>query len=157
MTFLKTPLGEEPVIVEGRFEASPQRVFRAWTDPSEIPKWFGPGDNKVKSARIDLRVGGNWRFDYGRREGQLDWFEGEYLEVVPDRRLVFTWKHTREYDDGRIEETAASKVSIDIDEIDQSSSVRLVHEAIVQAEGRTGVGQGWEGTFINLVEYLQVR
>ena len=58
LPFLKSPPGETPVIVEGLFAASPDRVFRAWTEADEVLKWFGPGStwSSGTAARIPART-----------------------------------------------------------------------------------------------------
>ena len=56
--FLRSAPGSDPIVVEGTFAASPERVFRAWTRPEEVRKWFGQQPDSLESAEIDLRVGG---------------------------------------------------------------------------------------------------
>ncbi len=157
LPFLKSPLGDEPVVVEGHFNASPERVFRAWTDGKEMKAWFGPGGNGLYTARVDARVGGRWRLDYGDNNGQRDVLEGQYLEVVTDSRLVFSWIHERRFDDGHVEKTAPSQVTVTFAATSDGTFVRLVHERIVKKAGRLGVGEGWNGTFARLEEYLATR
>ncbi|MEO0997762.1 MAG: SRPBCC domain-containing protein [Pseudomonadota bacterium] len=152
MPFLKSEPGAEPVVVEGIFRAPPDRVFRAWTDENEVASWFGPGDGRLASAQIDLRVGGAWRFDYGLHEGRRDVLRGEYLDILPGKRLVFSWVHERTTADGEVEVTPGSQVSITFDAAGGGTSVRLVHERISRETGRLGVGEGWSGTFVNLTK-----
>ena len=58
MSFLKSPAGTDPVIVEGLFRAPVARVYRAWTDPAQLVAWFGPAPKAMVSAEADVRVGG---------------------------------------------------------------------------------------------------
>lgn len=90
-SFVRTEPGDDPIIVEGFFTAPPARVFRAWTDPRVVEQWFGPAPNTLHSAAIDLRPGGSWVFLESSDASGSVGFEGEYLVVEPDRRLVFTW------------------------------------------------------------------
>ena len=154
LPFLKSPLGDEPVVVEGHFNAPPERVFRAWTEKDEIESWFGPGGNGVHTAEVDLRVGGRWRFDYGPGSKQRDVLEGKYLEVVTGSRLVFSWIHERRFDDGRVETTTPSRVTITFAATHEGTFVRLVHERIARKAGRLGVGEGWSGAFASLEQHL---
>ncbi|MEM8816120.1 MAG: SRPBCC domain-containing protein [Pseudomonadota bacterium] len=157
LPFLKPPVGGETVIVEAVFKTSPERAFRAWTNEDEVVAWFGPGNSKLQTAEIDLRVGGRWRFDYGTADGRQDVLEGEYREIEADKRLVFTWIHTRSFRDGRVESTPASQVTVTFTESGDSVLVRLAHERIVTGEGRLGVSEGWSGTFVNLEAHLGAR
>jgi len=154
LPFLKSPLGDEPVVVEGHFNVSPERVFRAWTDSQEVKAWFGPGGEGAHVVTVDPRVGGRWRLDYGLNKGQRDVLEGKYLEVVANSRLVFSWIHERRFDDGRVETTAPSQVTVTFAATPDGTFLRLVHERIVKKAGRLGVGEGWNGTFASLENYL---
>lgn len=151
--FLKSPSGADPIIVEGLFKASAQRLFEAWTSPDDVKEWFGPGPGTLDEAEIDLQEGGAWRFAYGARDGQSDELSGLYEEINAPKRLVFSWVHTRTFEDGRLPiKTAASKVTITFEDRDGGGFVRLVHEAISSEDGRMGVGSGWEGTFTRVAD-----
>jgi uncharacterized protein YndB with AHSA1/START domain len=71
-------------------KATPQDVFRAWTDPRLLQQWLCPDPGVVREVTCDPVVGGRYRlvmvFDHGAHE-----VTGEYLEVDPPHRLVFTW------------------------------------------------------------------
>jgi uncharacterized protein YndB with AHSA1/START domain len=75
------------------FDAPRERVWREWTDPECFADWFGGRESEVPLASVsmDVRPGGSWRLtmfaEPGRRE--INW-QGEYREVVPPERLVFT-------------------------------------------------------------------
>lgn len=150
MNFLQSEPGAEPVIVEGIFNVPPERLFRAWTEPEEIVKWFGIRPHSVATAEIDLRVGGRWRFvleEGGERSAQL---EGAYLTIEPDRKLVFSWAYVVRFPDGRTEETAHSQVAVTFTPHGRATRVHLTHRSIEAAEGRIGVGRGWESSFASL-------
>ena len=154
MRFLQSEVGVDPIIVEGFIRAPLARVYRAWTDPEQIVKWFGLKAGSMVSASIDLRVGGQWRFvmhedDHGRVS-----LQGTYSIVEPEKRLCFTWSHLREHADGRREETPHSTVTVTFRAEGASTHVHLRHEDIRAAEGRKGVGSGWETSFESLVELL---
>ncbi|CAN5181558.1 SRPBCC family protein [soil metagenome] len=75
------------------FDAPPAKVFAAWLDPAEIGEWmFGPEvrDETIVSLENDPVVGGRFRFVVDRAGQRLE-HVGEYLEIVPGQRLVFTW------------------------------------------------------------------
>lgn len=78
--------------IERRFAAPPERVFAAWTDPALAGRWLfrGGPTSERGSTELDPRPGGRWTIT-DRREGTDDTASGEYLEVEPPRRLVFTF------------------------------------------------------------------
>ena len=110
MSVLKSAPGADPLLVEDVFDAPVQRVFRAWTEPGEIVKWFGVPPSLASSAEIDLRVGGNWRISFGPNEQPTSCFQGVYDEIVPDSKLVFTWAHVDYRAEGGPMTTPASRV-----------------------------------------------
>lgn len=71
------------------FEATPQRLWKAFTDPEEIPKWWD--DTKVD--KHDLKVGGAWRFVSGGQDGQENAFHGEFKEIDEPHKLVRTFEY----------------------------------------------------------------
>ena len=72
------------------FKASRQRVFRAWTEPELMMRWFVEGDGNMSVCDIDLREGGQYRLE-GEMGGKRWRIWGSYLEVKPPEKLVYTW------------------------------------------------------------------
>jgi uncharacterized protein YndB with AHSA1/START domain len=89
---------EEAVLTEERgrlfiqriFAASRDRVWKAWTDPELIAQWWGPADFTAPVIKVELREGGRYLYAMRSPEGQDFWSTGEYREIVPMERLVFT-------------------------------------------------------------------
>ncbi len=153
MTFLVTEPGAEPVIVEGWFGAEPARVFRAWTDPDEVMKWFGHPQNRIASAEIDLRPGGAWRFTFPGADEKSFGFEGAYEDVSPHDRLVFSWRRFDADRSGASESGPFSRVEVAFSPKGAGTTVRLVHRALPD-DARRNVGAGWGGAFENLEKVL---
>lgn len=153
--FLKTVPGETPVITEADFAASPARLFKAWTEPDEIRAWFGGGPGRVTDAVIELRIGGAWRFSFNDEPGIINALRGEYLEIVPNRRLVFSWIHQKSDQGGAIEETATSQVTVEIVPNGIGARMTVRHEGIVRESGRFGVSEGWSYGLSSLIEMLK--
>lgn len=68
-------------------------VWKMWTDPKEVVKWWGPADYTSPSAQLDLRQGGQYVFAMRAPEyqgGKESFTSGEYKEIVPMKKLVFT-------------------------------------------------------------------
>jgi uncharacterized protein YndB with AHSA1/START domain len=78
------------VLITREFDAPRHLVYRAWTTPELIRRWWGGDRGECTSAEVDLRVGGKWRYVMTANAGFEVAFRGEYVEVVPDERLVCT-------------------------------------------------------------------
>jgi uncharacterized protein YndB with AHSA1/START domain len=78
------------ILVTRYFDAPKHLVYRAWTTPELIKRWWSAKRGEVTIADVDLRVGGTWRWVMIANGGLEVAFHGEYLEIVPDERLVFT-------------------------------------------------------------------
>ena len=83
---------QDVVTAEIFIAAPPERVFQALTDPSQPTKWWGQqGLYRVTEWNADVRVGGKWSSLGMGADGKSFTVEGEYLEIDPPRRLVYTW------------------------------------------------------------------
>jgi uncharacterized protein YndB with AHSA1/START domain len=76
-------------VMERVFDAPPELVWKALTEPERIPRWWGPRDTSMTVVEMDVRVGGSWRWVSHSSEGDAP-FAGTYLEVVPHERIVHT-------------------------------------------------------------------
>jgi uncharacterized protein YndB with AHSA1/START domain len=78
------------VLITREFDAPRHLVYQAWTTPELIKRWWSANRGEVTSAEVDLRVGGKWRWVMVTHRGFEVAFHGEYRELVPAERLVFT-------------------------------------------------------------------
>ena len=83
------PSDEEILITRG-FDAPRHLVYRAWTTPELVRRWWSGRRGEMRSAEIDLRVGGRWRYVMVSEGGHEVAFHGEYREIVPNERIVTT-------------------------------------------------------------------
>ena len=83
------------ILITREFAAPRHLVFRAWTTPELVRRWWHAGRGEMAAAEIDLRVGGRWRFAMVTPSGFDVVFSGEYREMVPDERLVWTESYER--------------------------------------------------------------
>jgi uncharacterized protein YndB with AHSA1/START domain len=81
---------DEQILITREFDAPRHLVYRAWTTPELVKRWWSGGHGEVTIAEIDLRVGGMWRYVLIASEGFEVGFHGEYREIVPDERIVST-------------------------------------------------------------------
>jgi len=84
------PTARHELVLERVFDATPDRVYRAWTDPEVLKKWFAPKPFTTPVAELDVRPGGASTIVMRGPDGTEYPNRGVYLEVVPNRRLVST-------------------------------------------------------------------
>lgn len=81
---------DEQILVTRTFEAPKHLVYRAWTTPELVSRWWPGRRGTMVSCEIDLRAGGTWRYVMTATEGYEVAFHGEFRELVPDERIVYT-------------------------------------------------------------------
>ena len=127
-------------------KAPRELVFAAWTDPEQLKKWFGPDEDfVVPLAKVDLRVGGKYRIQMKRSDGEFHTAVGTYREVEPPKRLVFTWaweKDGSEPDFGEVEPTEML-VALEFFPRDKQTELVLTQEKFASVESRDRHEHGW--------------
>jgi uncharacterized protein YndB with AHSA1/START domain len=81
---------DEQILITREFNAPKHLVYKAWTTPELVKRWWNAKRGEVTIAEIDLRVGGRWRYVMVAEGGQEVGFHGEYREIVPNERIVST-------------------------------------------------------------------
>jgi uncharacterized protein YndB with AHSA1/START domain len=82
---------DEQILISREFDAPRHLVYKAWTTPELVKRWWSANRGEVTLADIDLRVGGRWRYVMVTTDGGLEvGFHGEYREIVPNERIVST-------------------------------------------------------------------
>ena len=120
-----------------RLKAPPQKVYEAWTQPEKMTRWWGvTGHARAPIAETDLRVGGHFRVQFWTPDGEHHSVSGVYREIVPDRRLVFSWawQSTPERE---------SQVTIDLKADNDGTLLTLTHEQFFDVAARDGHNRGW--------------
>lgn len=92
---MENRIAEEPsertLVITRIFDAPRSLVFNAWTEPAHRMRWWGLKGFTVTSCEMDLRPGGAWRLSMRSPEGREDRQVGNFREIVPPERLVFTY------------------------------------------------------------------
>src|ERR671919_2700108 len=78
------------ILITREFDALKHLVYRAYTEPDLIRRWWSGERGEVTSVEVDLRVGGRWRYVMTANEGFEVAFHGEFREIVPNERIVNT-------------------------------------------------------------------
>ncbi len=140
---------ERELVVTRNFNGSARIVSEAWTKPALLKRWWAPKSSGLSllSCETDVRVGGNYRFEFGT-EGSISMaFFGRYIEVIPDSRLVWT---NDESDGGAI-------TTVTFEEKDGKTLV-VMHELYSSKEALddviAGMAGGFHETFVQLDELL---
>lgn len=89
-----TPGNDRDLVLIRIFDAPPEKLFRAWTDPELMKQWFVPRPWTLSKVESDVRAGGSSLVVMRDPEGQEYPNPGVYLEVVPNKKLVFTDAYT---------------------------------------------------------------
>ena len=132
-----------------RYPVAPEKVWRAWTDPEAVKRWWGPGPGEpVAVAELDVRVGGRFRIVFGGARGTDHEVQGTYREVVPHRRLVFTWTWPNSTPERE------SLVTIAFKAVDGGTELDFRHEQLFDEKVRDDHKRGWSGSLDKLAEFL---
>ncbi len=143
-------LDERPSLTITRtYGAGPEKVWRAWTDADAVRIWWGPGNEPVSLAELDVRVGGRYRIVFGGPEGKSYECHGVYKEVVPLRRLVFTWIRPD------LPPQPESLVTITLRAARGGTELVFRHEQFADQAVRDDHNQGWSGAFAKLDGFLR--
>jgi uncharacterized protein YndB with AHSA1/START domain len=81
---------DKEIVITRTFNAPRRLVFEAWTKPEHVRQWYGMRPLKMTVCEIDLSVGGRWRYVLRSPDGSEHGFGGEYKEITPPERLVYS-------------------------------------------------------------------
>jgi uncharacterized protein YndB with AHSA1/START domain len=146
-----TTLAEKPSLTLNRsYPVAPEKVWRAWTDAQALKRWWGPdGDDAVSVADLDVRRGGKFRIVFGGPEGKAHEVQGTYREVVPNRKLVFTWKWPNSTPERE------SLITIELRAAGGGTEFVLRQEQFFDATVRDNHRRGWTESFVKLDKFLR--
>jgi len=141
----------EGITITRVFDAPREQVWKEWTEPERFADWYGGGEAEVpvSAVSMDVREGGRWRATMfagpGRRE--IQW-KGEYREVVPPERLVFTVSD-------QPGEDAWELVTVILTDLgDGRTEMHFEQRGQLPPEVYERAGQGWSTFFDRMAERL---
>ena len=139
------PRARPSLTFKRRLNASPEKVYAAWTDPQKLVQWFGRADARRETMRaeIDLRVGGRYRVSFSIPTGEYFEVGGAYREVIPNERLVFSWAwhSTPERE---------SLLTVSLQQDGNGTLLTLHHAQLHDEAARAGHERGWLAALTNL-------
>lgn len=138
------------VKAEIEIAASPARVFQSLTDATELAAWWGSDDMyRTSDWKVDLRPGGKWSALAHAADGTAMTVDGEFLEVDPPRRLVFTWRSS--WDD-----YAVTTVRYDLEATTAGTRVRITHTGFGDRDmAAADTGDGWKRVLEWLADHYE--
>lgn len=143
-------MAEEPassITVYHHFDAGQSAVWRAWTDPAIVSRWWGSDpDGVVTSAALDVRPGGRFAISFQDSSGDVHTSTGEYLRVEEPTELEFTWSWLSETN-------PPSRVSVVFATDDTGTRMRFVHGEL-RGGSDHDYADGWRRTFAKLDRVL---
>jgi uncharacterized protein YndB with AHSA1/START domain len=157
------PFATDPatdLVLERRADVAPDAVWRAWTDPDQLVRWFTPAPWSTVSATLDLRPGGVFHTTMRSPEGEEYPNAGCFLEVVEGRRLVFTSALGPDYRpavvaDGDFPFTAVVDILPDGDGTLYRATALHPDPATRQQHEEMGFADGWGAAWDQLVALIQ--
>jgi len=126
------------------FPASIEHLYALWTREELLKLWFCPGkDMTIPVAETDPREGGSYRIIMQDKDGQTYSPSGTYETVVPNEKLVFTWKWA--------DSEVVTRVTLEFRAIgDNETELTLIHDGFPESGIRGRHSEGWEGCLSRL-------
>ena len=142
------------VVAKRRFRASRERVFLAFTDPTELPRWFSPSEDiTTEVIDLELRAGGAYRFGFHLPDGKVNYVLGTFEELSPPEKLAFTWTWAEPDPHAGIE----TLVTVELIEHGDETEVVVTHDRFPNEKTRARHDKGWQGTFDGLAKLLEAE
>jgi uncharacterized protein YndB with AHSA1/START domain len=156
--------GSRELIITRIFDAPPELVWKAWTEPQHFKKWWGPKDYTSPHCKMDLKVGGRYHACMRSAEGQEFWSSGTYREIEPMKKIVFTDSFADA--EGNLVPASYYKmpgewpmemlVSITFEALaDSKTKMTLRHSGLPAGQMLEMTGSGWNESFDKLAESLK--
>lgn len=157
----ESTMSPDAIIIERVFEASVEVIWEMWTKPEHFKQWYGPQGFTVPVAEMDVRVGGKRLICMASPDGSMKmWTVGEFVEVAPYNRLVFTESPADEA--GNVLSPTAvgmpahfpdsTEVTVLLEEVGGRTKMMMTHAGM---PAESGAGGGWSQAFDKLAEYVE--
>lgn len=128
-------------------KAEVTKVFAAWTKPDLMKQWFAPGTMTVAFAEADVRIGGRYSIQMKKDDGESNTTWGNYLEIIPQRKLVFTWGWEGE-------DRYETLVTVEFEEKKAGTEVTITHERFQNTEHTKMHTEGWNACLDSLEKHM---
>ena len=155
----------DAVVIERIFDAPVDLIWKMWVQPEHFKQWYGPEGFTVPVAEMDVRVGGKRLvcMETQTPDGSMKiWTTGEYTEVVPNKRLVYTDSMADENGNAispsaqgmnNDEYPTTTEVTVLLEDLDGRTKMILTHAGI--PANQQGASQGWEQSFAKMTGHIE--
>ncbi len=133
---------KDSLTITREIPGEPEKIFRALTEPAELMRWWG--GRGLTRAHVNLRPGGEYRFEFESAGGETRWVKGQYQVVEPSRRIVMTWFSSRHPD-------LRNSVEFRLEPAAGGTHLTLVHSGLA---GRPEVFQEYEKSWTDALGSL---
>lgn len=153
---------QRDLIITRTFDAPRDLVWKAWTDPEHVMRWWGPQYFTSPVCKIDLRVGGKYLFCMRAPDGQDYYSTGVYQEIVPPERIVYTDNFADA--DGNVipastygmsDEYGETLVTVTFEDAGGKTRMTLRHEGIPAGDMAENTEAGWSTSLDKLADSLK--
>ena len=140
-------LGERELLIVRVFDAQRELVFKAWSKPEHLTRWFGPEGLTMPVCEMDFRSGGIFRFAFRGPDGKEYPFDGSYVEIVEPERIVFR---------GNIHDVPGQDVmtTVTFDEHEGKTKLTVHQTYAFESDATRGASVGWSQTLDHLAEFV---
>lgn len=152
---------KDAVVIERIYDASIDLIWQLWTEPQHFKQWYGPNGFKVPVSEKDVRVGGRHLCCMESPDGTMKmWTTGEFTEVVPKTRLVYTESPSDENGNIMSPEQMGmpegmptqTEVIVELEDLDGRTKMTLTHAGVPAESGAAG---GWEQAFDKMATLIE--
>ena len=158
----RTETAQREIVITRIFDATPEELFRAWTDPERLIRWWAPKGFTTPHCRVDLCVGGSFHYCMRSPEGKDYWGIGVYREIVAPERIVYVDSFADTEGNPvppshyglSASHPTETLVTVTFVKRDGKTKFTLRHTIPVTAEERDGAQQGWNEMLDRLAEQL---
>jgi len=140
----------ENLVVTRNIAAPVERVYQAWVNPEKMAVWFKPNE-RWRSVEVvaEVAVGKPYHITMTHNDGDVFHLAGEYTDVVPNRKLAFSWQGPGEPE--------SSLVTVEFRSTSAGTEMVLTHERLTSSGQREQTNLGWNGCLDNLVAFVEAE
>ncbi len=156
-------LQHEKLVISRIFDAPVERVWKFWTEPESLKRWWGPKDFTAPHCDLDLREGGKYLFCMRSPEGRDYWSTGVYRQIIPFKRIVCT----DSFSDEKGNVVAATyygmsadfplelNITVRFEDVNGKTRVTIEHEGLPGGKDLTDCREGWSQSLDKLDSALK--